>query len=116
MPVYSGEFNGGGLFLYVPLVILNQHFVIAVIIYKKKYSRNYAYATPDSLNVIIKCYTWLFASSLTTVYHTPSYIVGIANPRDGMRRYNQSTWKGVGTDHPRKNFQGFEWVGDVSSI
>ncbi|MCJ7569948.1 MAG: hypothetical protein MUO58_20760, partial [Anaerolineales bacterium] len=28
-----------------------------------------------------------------------------------MRRYNQSIWKGVGVDHPRKDFLGIEWVG-----
>lgn len=32
-----------------------------------------------------------------------------------MRRHKQSTRKGVGTDHPRKDSRGIEWVGDVSS-
>ena len=33
-----------------------------------------------------------------------------------MRRYNQSTLKGVGADHPRKDFRGIEWMGDASLI
>ena len=34
-----------------------------------------------------------------------------------MRRYDQSTVKGVGADHPRKDHRGIEWMGDaISSI